>query len=67
MSINANSFGHMTKIATMPIYGKTPFKIFFSRNRNSMIFRFDMHSVSKVLSCLHVSIFTFSKQAFNES
>ena len=26
-------FGHMTKIAAMPIYGKNPFKIFYSRTR----------------------------------
>ena len=26
-------YGHMTKMATMPIYGKNPFKIFFSRTR----------------------------------
>ena len=26
-------FGHMTKMAAMPIYGKNPLKIFFSRTR----------------------------------
>ena len=25
-----NNVGHMTKVATMPIYGKNPSKIFFS-------------------------------------
>ena len=29
-------FGHMTKMAATPIYGKTPLKIFFSRTRRSM-------------------------------
>ena len=32
----ANCFGHMTKMATMPIYCKTPLKIFFSRTRRLM-------------------------------
>ena len=27
-----NNLGHMTKMATMPIYGKNPSKIFFSGN-----------------------------------
>ena len=26
-------FGHMTKMATTPIYGKNPLKVFFSRTR----------------------------------
>ena len=26
-------FGHMTKMAAMPIYGKNPLKVFFSRTR----------------------------------
>ena len=29
-------FGHMTKMAAMPIYGKNPLKIFFSRTRRPM-------------------------------
>ena len=29
----AKSFGHMTKMAATPIYGKNPLKIFFSRTR----------------------------------
>ena len=28
--IYTNCSGHMTKMATMPIYGKTPLNIFFS-------------------------------------
>ena len=36
--IYANCFGHMTKMADMPIYGKNPLKIFFSRIRRLMIF-----------------------------
>ena len=28
-----NCFGYMTKMADIPIYGKTPLKIFFSRTR----------------------------------
>ena len=31
--IFTNYFGHMTKMAAMPIYGKNPIKIFFSRTR----------------------------------
>ena len=29
-------FGHMTKVAATPIYGKNPLKIFFSRTRRPM-------------------------------
>ena len=29
----SNGWGHMTKMAAMPIYGKNPLKIFFSRTR----------------------------------
>ena len=31
-----NNLGHMTKMATMPIYGKNPSKIFFSNGLISM-------------------------------
>ena len=31
-----NGPGHMTKMAAMPIYGKNPLKIFFSRTRKPM-------------------------------
>ena len=34
--IYANWFGHMTKMADMPIYRKNPLKIFFSRTRRLM-------------------------------
>ena len=34
--IYTNCFGHMTKMANMPIYGKNPFKISFSRTRRLM-------------------------------
>ena len=37
-----NGHDHMTKMATMPIYGKT-FKIYFSRTESPMILKFDMH------------------------
>ena len=32
----SNGLGHMTKMAAMPIYGKNPKKIFFSRTRRPM-------------------------------
>ena len=32
----SNGPGHMTKMAAMPIYGKTPLKIFYSRTRRPM-------------------------------
>ena len=32
----SNGFGHMTKMAATPIYGKKPLKIFFSRIRRPM-------------------------------
>ena len=31
MKVYINGPGHMTKMAAMPIYGKNPLKIFFSR------------------------------------
>ena len=34
--IYANCYGHMTKMADMPIYGKNPLKIFFSRTKRPM-------------------------------
>ena len=34
--IYAKYFGHMTKMATTPIYGKNHLKIFFSRTRRPM-------------------------------
>ena len=40
--ICANWFGHMTKMAEMPIYGKNPLKIFFSRTRRLMTFGIGM-------------------------
>ena len=32
----SNGSGHMTKMGAMPIYGKNPLKIFFSRTRRLM-------------------------------
>ena len=37
-----NGLGHMTKMAAMPIYGKKPLKIFFSRTRSPMILKLGM-------------------------
>ena len=34
--INRRGLGHMTKMATIPIYGKNPSKIFFSRTKGPM-------------------------------
>ena len=34
--IYTNCAGHMTKIATMPIYGKNPFNILFSGTKRPM-------------------------------
>ena len=36
VKIYANCYGHMTKMANMPIYGKNPLKIFFSRTKRLM-------------------------------
>ena len=33
MKVWCHDAGHMTKMAAMPIYGKTPLKIFFSGTR----------------------------------
>ena len=35
-------FGHMTKMAATPIYGKNPLKIFFSRTRRPVTLRLGM-------------------------
>ena len=36
MKVCSNGPGHMTKMAAMPIYGKNPLKIFFSRTRRPL-------------------------------
>ena len=36
VKIYTNCLGHLTKMADMPIYGKNPLKIFFSRTRRLM-------------------------------
>ena len=41
--IYSNCFGHMTKMADMPIYGKNPLKIFFSRTRRLMTLGLGMY------------------------
>ena len=38
----SNCPGHMTKMAAMPIYGKKPLKIYFSRTRRLMTLRLGM-------------------------
>ena len=40
--IYTNCFGHLTKMADMPIYGKNPLKILFSRTRKLMTLGLDM-------------------------
>ena len=40
--IYTNYFGHMTKMAATPIYGKNPLKIFFSGTRRLMTFGLGM-------------------------
>ena len=37
-----NNLGHMTKMAAMPIYGKTPSKIFFSGTGGPISKKLDM-------------------------
>ena len=37
-----NCFGHMTKMANTPIYGKNPLKIFFSRTGRPMTLELSM-------------------------
>ena len=36
-------YGHMTKMTAMPVYGKSPLKIFFSRNRRPLTLGLDMY------------------------
>ena len=40
--INTNCTGHMTEVATMPIYGKNPLNIFFSGTKRPMAFGLGM-------------------------
>ena len=40
--VSSNSPGHMTKMAAMPIYGKNPLKIFFSRTRRPITLELGM-------------------------
>ena len=40
--IYTNSTGHMTEMATMPIYGKNPLNIFFSGTKRPMVFGLGM-------------------------
>ena len=42
VKIYTNCFGHMPKMADIPIYGKNPLKIFFSRTRQLMTIGFGM-------------------------
>ena len=51
-----NNPGHMTKMAAMPIYGKNPSKIFFSRTGGSIDFKETWHeaSMAKVLQCIYI-------------
>ena len=40
--IYSKYFGHMTKMAAMPIYGKSPLNIFFSRSKRQVTLRLGM-------------------------
>ena len=40
--IYTKSFGHMTKMAATPVYGKNSLKIFFSRTRRPVTLRLGM-------------------------
>ena len=42
VKIYTKYFGHMTKMAATPIYGKKPLKIFFSRTRRLVTLRLGM-------------------------
>ena len=42
VKIYTKSFGHMTKMAVKPIYGKNLLKIFFSRTRRPVTLRLGM-------------------------
>ena len=39
MKVCLNGYGHMTRMAAMPIYGKNPLKIFFSETSRLMTFK----------------------------
>ena len=40
--MNINELGHMTKMATMPIYGKNASKIFFAGTAEPIATKLDM-------------------------
>ena len=42
MKIYINDLGHMTNMAAMPIYGKNPKKIFYSRTNRPMTLKLGM-------------------------
>ena len=50
-----NNPGHMTKMAAMPIYGKNPSKIFFSRTGGSISKKRHEASMAQVLQCVYKS------------
>ena len=47
MKVCSSGSGHMTKMATTPIYGKNPIKI-FSRTRRLMTLGLGMYSIGDV-------------------
>ena len=50
-----NNLGHMTKMASMPIYGKNPSKIFFSETNRQISMKLEA-SMAEVLHSNNVSI-----------
>ena len=51
-----DNLGHMTKMAAMPIYGKNPLKIFFSKtNKTDFYETCSEASMAKVLQCIYKS------------
>ena len=50
-----NNLGHMTKMAAMPIFGKNPSKIFFSRTGGPISETWHKTLMAKVLQCVYKS------------
>ena len=55
MKVYINGLGHMTKMAAMPIYGKKPLKIFFSRTRSPMILKLGMYHLGLKLYKVYIN------------
>ena len=55
MKVYINGLGHMTKMATTPIYGKNPSKIFFSRTGGPIFTKLGMYNRGLLPSIFYIN------------